>query len=91
VRGGVVVALRELAAALGDARRERGVVEQAANGAGDGVAVDRLRQYEEDLYRFLENSHPTLLSSIAEKKILDDDIKKALGDALTQFGKQFGA
>jgi F-type H+-transporting ATPase subunit alpha len=67
------------------------IIFAATNGYLDGVAVDRLRQYEEDLYRFLENSHPTLLSSIAEKKILDDDIKKALGDALTQFGKQFGA
>jgi F-type H+-transporting ATPase subunit alpha len=66
------------------------IIFAATNGYLDGVAVDRLRQYEEDLYRFLENSHPTLLSSIAEKKILDDDIKKALGDALTQFGKQFG-
>ena len=67
------------------------IIFAATNGYLDGVAVDRLRQYEEDLYRFLENAHPTLLASIAEKKILDDDIKKALGDALTEFGKQFGA
>ena len=67
------------------------IIFAATNGYLDGVAVERLRQYEEDLYRFLENSHPQLLSTIAEKKILDDDIKKALGEALTQFGKQFGA
>jgi F-type H+-transporting ATPase subunit alpha len=67
------------------------IIFAATNGYLDGVDVPRLRQYEEDLYRFLDNSHPQLMTAIAEKKILDDDTKKALGEALTQFGKQFGA
>jgi F-type H+-transporting ATPase subunit alpha len=67
------------------------IIFAATNGYLDGVDVPRLRQYEEDLYRFLDNAHPQLLANIAEKKILDDDIKKALGDALAEFGKQFGA
>jgi F-type H+-transporting ATPase subunit alpha len=67
------------------------IIFAATNGYLDGVDVPRLRQYEEDLYRFLDNAHPQLLASIADKKILDDEIKKALGDALTEFGKQFGA
>ena len=67
------------------------IIFAATNGYLDGVEVPRLRQYEEDVYRFLENTYPQLLSAIADKKILDDDIKKQLGDALTQFGKQFGA
>jgi len=67
------------------------IIFAATNGYLDGVAVERLRQYEEDLFRFLDNAHPAILTAIAEKKILDDDLKKSLGDALTQFGKQFGA
>jgi F-type H+-transporting ATPase subunit alpha len=67
------------------------IIFAATNGYLDGVAVERLRQYEDDLFRFLDNAHPALVAAIAEKKILDDDIKKALGEALTQFGKQFGA
>jgi F-type H+-transporting ATPase subunit alpha len=67
------------------------IIFAATNGYLDGVDVPRLRQYEEDLYRFLDNAHPQLLANIAEKKILDDDIKKGLGDALAEFGKQFGA
>ena len=30
-----------------------------------------------------------MLTSIADKKILDDEIKAALESALTEFGKQF--
>jgi F-type H+-transporting ATPase subunit alpha len=62
----------------------------AINGYLDPVAVERLRQYEDDLYRFVENQHSRLLPSIAEKKILDDDLKKDLATALEAFGKQFG-
>ena len=32
----------------------------------------------------------TLLSTIAEKKILDDDLKAAIKTALEEYGKQFG-
>jgi F-type H+-transporting ATPase subunit alpha len=67
------------------------IIFAATNGHLDAVEVPRLRQYEEDMFRFLDNSHPQLLGAIAEKKILDDDIKKTLGEALTAFGKQFGA
>jgi F-type H+/Na+-transporting ATPase subunit alpha len=63
----------------------------ATNGYLDPVAVDRLRQYEDELYRFLETRQTGVLSAIAEKKILDDDVKKALNAALDEFGKQFAA
>jgi F-type H+-transporting ATPase subunit alpha len=67
------------------------IIFAATQGHLDAVPVERLRQYEEDVYRFLDNSHPALLSTITEKKILDDDLKQALGAALAEFGKQFGA
>ena len=54
------------------------MVYAATNGYLDPVPVDRLRQYEDDLYRFLETRHTGVLSAMAEKKILDDDVKKAL-------------
>ncbi len=47
--------------------------------------------YEDGLYRFLETSHPQVLSSIAEKKILDDEVKAAMKAALEDYGKQFAA
>jgi F-type H+-transporting ATPase subunit alpha len=67
------------------------IVFAATNGLLDAVPVEKLRQYEDGLYRFLETSHSQVLSSIAEKKILDDEIKAALTAALEDYGKQFVA
>ena len=87
----VSVALGLLCASASLVADGPGLVDAARNGNLDSVAVERLRQYEDDLYRFLDTRFPGLLGSIAEKKILDDDIKKALGTALDEFGKDFAA
>ncbi len=67
------------------------IVFAATNGYLDGVAVEQLREYEEGLYRFLDTRQADVLKSIAEKKILDDDLKAALKVALEEFGKEFAA
>jgi F-type H+-transporting ATPase subunit alpha len=67
------------------------IIYAATNGFLDPVAIDRLRAYEEGLYRFLEARYPTVLSTIAEKKILDDDLKKALTGALEDYGREIAA
>ena len=63
----------------------------ATNGYLDAVPVERLRQYETELYGYLDARHPETMGMIVEKKILDDDGKKALNAALEDFGKQFAA
>ena len=55
----------------------------------DPVAIEDVRRYEEDLYRFLEARHSGILAGIREKKILDDDSKAAIESALKEFGQQF--
>jgi F-type H+-transporting ATPase subunit alpha len=67
------------------------IIYAATNGYLDAIAVERLRQYESDLYGFLEARYPQLLSGIVEKKILDDDLKRTMQEALEEFGKQFAA
>jgi len=67
------------------------VIFAATNGYLDGLEVESLRRYEEELYRFLESQRPEVLTSIREKKILDDDLKGALKSALEEFGQQFAA
>jgi len=67
------------------------IIYAATKGYLDPVPVEELHRYEEDLYRFLETSAPTVLTGIAEKKVLDDEIKARLDAALTEFGKQFSA
>jgi len=67
------------------------IIYAAGNGYLDAIEVEHVRAYEEGLYQFLETSRPQVLTSLAEKKQIDDDIKAALKDALTEFGKQFTA
>jgi F-type H+-transporting ATPase subunit alpha len=67
------------------------IIFAATNGFLDSIAVERLRQYEESLYTFLDTRKPGLLSGIAEKKILDDGLKAELSAAIEEFGKQFAA
>src|SRR6188508_3478879 len=67
------------------------IVYVATKGFLDSVAIEDVRRYEEELYRFLETRHAAVLSGIAEKKIIDDETKGALEAALTEFNKQFVA
>ncbi len=67
------------------------VIFSATNGFMDSVPVERLRSYEEGLFAFLGAQYPAVLAAIADKKVLDDDVKKGLQDALTDYAKQFAA
>jgi F-type H+-transporting ATPase subunit alpha len=65
------------------------IVYAATKGFIDSVAIEDVRRYEEELYRYLETRHPRVLSGILEKKTLDDEVKGALEAALKDFGQQF--
>jgi len=67
------------------------IIFAATNRYLDGVAVEKVFAYETELYRFLESQRPEVLKAIAEKKVLDDEVKPALQAALEEFGKQFAA
>ena len=71
--------------------RQVAIIFAATNGHLDSVPVERLRQYEEGLFRFFETRYPRVLGAVAEKKILDDEIKANLTTAIEEFGKQFVA
>jgi F-type H+-transporting ATPase subunit alpha len=57
----------------------------ASNGFTDDVAVEDVRNFEAEMLKFIENSHPGLLQSIREKKNLTDEIKSDLQQALGDF------
>jgi F-type H+-transporting ATPase subunit alpha len=67
------------------------IVFAATNGYLDPVPVEKLRAYEDGLFRFLETRHAAVLDAIREKKVLDDEVKAAIKTALEDFGKQFAA
>jgi F-type H+-transporting ATPase subunit alpha len=67
------------------------IIYAATKGYLDPVAVEDVRRYEEELYRFLESRRAQVLTNIATKKILDDDLRAQLDAALNEFGQQFMA
>jgi F-type H+/Na+-transporting ATPase subunit alpha len=67
------------------------IIYAATTGYLDPVPVESVRAYETELYTFLDTRRAQLLSSIAEKKQIDDAIKADLNAALEEFGKTFAA
>jgi F-type H+/Na+-transporting ATPase subunit alpha len=67
------------------------IIYAATNGFLDTVAVEDARAYETELYKFLDTRRPQLLSSLAEKKQIDDTIKADLTQTLKEFGDAFAA
>ena len=61
------------------------VIWAASNGYADDIAVEDVRNFEAELLKFVENSHPGLLQSIREKKSLTDEIVSDLKQVLTDF------
>ena len=55
------------------------------------VPVEQVQRYMKELIEFLDGRHPEIAKSIAEKKALDDGIKKALDGALKEFRGIFQA
>jgi F-type H+-transporting ATPase subunit alpha len=65
------------------------IIYAATKGFLDPVPVEDVRRYEEEMNRFVETRYPNVFTGIAEKKILDDEVKGALEGALAEFNKQF--
>src|SRR3954470_15767249 len=53
------------------------IIYAATNGFLDHVGVEDVREYEPGLYQFLETRRSQLLSSLTEKKQIDDGLKAA--------------
>ena len=65
------------------------VIFAGTNGYLDGIAVNRVGEYEAELLSFLHSSHADLLQLIRDTKDLGDEAKGKLKAALDAFGKQF--
>src|SRR5580658_2666967 len=67
------------------------IIFAATKGMLDDLAVEDCRAFELELYKFLENAKPGILTAIREKKVLDDalqaDLRAAIGELKTRFTK----
>jgi F-type H+-transporting ATPase subunit alpha len=69
--------------------RQVAILYAATTGKLDDVPTPRLKDFENQFYRFLETEQPTILEQLGETKALSDELKKALDDALTAFRESF--
>jgi F-type H+-transporting ATPase subunit alpha len=65
------------------------IIYAGTNGFLDDLAVDSLAQFEQELYAFVEAKHAAILTDIAEKKVLDNDLKDRMNKAIEACKKSF--
>jgi F-type H+-transporting ATPase subunit alpha len=61
----------------------------ATKGKLDDVPTPRVREFESQFYRFLETERPAILTELADKKALSDDLSVALDEAIDVFRTSF--
>jgi F-type H+-transporting ATPase subunit alpha len=65
------------------------VIFAATNGYIDGILIEEVKRFEEELLSYLELKHADILISIAEKKEITDETREKLNKALDEFVKTF--
>ncbi len=71
------------------AEKQVAILFAGTQGLLDDVEVADLRAFEDGFYPYLETSAPAILTDIATKKALDDDMKKRLTDAIKEYKGSF--
>ena len=69
--------------------RQIAIIFAGTNGYIDDLPIDQVRDFETELYKYLDAINPNLTKSIEEKKTLDDAIKADLKKTLDDFKKTF--
>jgi F-type H+-transporting ATPase subunit alpha len=73
-----------------DVEKQVAVIWAASNGYVDDIPVDRVRHFEAELLKFLENQG-SVLAAIREKRAIDDELKGQLKAALDEFKERYSA
>jgi F-type H+/Na+-transporting ATPase subunit alpha len=61
------------------------------SGVLDDMPVDQVRDFEQELYKYVEGANPGLLRTIMEKKVLDDSIKADMAKVIRECKEAFVA
>ena len=65
------------------------IIFAGTNGYIDDLPIDQVRDFETELYKYMDAINPNLAKSIEEKKTLDDALKADLKKTLDDFKKTF--
>jgi F-type H+-transporting ATPase subunit alpha len=71
--------------------RQVAIIYAGTKGYLDTIAIADLREFENDLYLFIEGRYPQVFTGIVEKKQLDDDLRGKLDAAVKEFAADFAA
>ncbi|HXQ78550.1 MAG TPA: F0F1 ATP synthase subunit alpha [Gemmatimonadaceae bacterium] len=69
--------------------RQIAIIFAGTNGYIDDLPIEQVRDFETELYKYMDAINPNLAKSIEEKKTLDDTIKADLKKTLDDFKKTF--
>jgi F-type H+-transporting ATPase subunit alpha len=67
------------------------VILAGTSGFLDDLAVNRVRDFEAALYKYVDSANPALLRTIMEKKTLDDALKAEMLTVIKEAKQQFDA
>ena len=67
------------------------VIFAGTGGFLDDLPIDQVREFEAELYKFVDATSPALLRSIMEKKVLDDGLKAEMSKVIKDCKEQFVA
>jgi len=67
------------------------IIFAGTSGALDDMPVEQIRSFEMELYKYVDTVNPGLLSTIMEKKILDDSLKGEMTKVIKECKEQFVA
>jgi F-type H+/Na+-transporting ATPase subunit alpha len=67
------------------------IIFAGTSGFFDDMPVEQVRDFEQELYKFVDATNPALLRTIMEKKILDDNLKAEMSKVIQQCKETFVA
>jgi F-type H+-transporting ATPase subunit alpha len=69
--------------------RQVAIVLAGTGGFLDDLPVEACRPFEQGLYAFIDNAHPSIWTQIREKKALDDALRAELQGVIKEFKERF--
>lgn len=67
------------------------IIFAGVNGFVDDLPVEAIRPFEEGLSRFVETRYPEIYKELDEKKIISDDLRQKIEQALREYREEFKA
>jgi F-type H+-transporting ATPase subunit alpha len=67
------------------------IIMAGTGGFLDDLPVNQVREFEAELYKYVDAAHPAILRTIMEKKILDDALKSQVQNVIKEAKQQFVA